>query len=159
MSVALSYRSWGSTAEADTAARTVASEGRVTAATAMQAVALLDAALLVVAAAAMGLPLGAWWTWAAMGAVATASVLDGHYHPRITLSVAREAGPLAACWAAPFLVLALAKVPGVSTSALVATAAVMAGAVIAVRCGQYWLIRALRTRGWFARAHTLRGSR
>ncbi len=149
MSVAVSYRSWDSTGVADAEVRAVTSSRRVTANAAMHAVFFLDALLLVVVVAALGLPLGEWWTWAAMAGVGAALVLDGHYRPRITLSVAREAGPLAACWAAPFLVLALAKVPGVSTAALVVTAAILVAAVIVARCGQYWLIRVLRTRGWF----------
>ena len=73
-----------------------------------------DAVLLVVVVAAIGLPLAMWWTWAAAAWVARPLALSGHYRPRITLSVAREAGSLVACSLAPFLILALAKVPGPS---------------------------------------------
>jgi len=150
VSVALNYRSWVNTETSRAEVRGLPPVARVTAGTAMGAVWFLDAAVSVAVVAAVGLSLSAWWTWAAVGAVGAALALDGHYRPRITLSVAREAGSLAACAAAPFLVLALAEVPGVSTDRLVVTAATVAAALIVARCGQYWLMRVLRTRGWFA---------
>jgi exopolysaccharide biosynthesis polyprenyl glycosylphosphotransferase len=96
----------------------------------------------------LGLPFATWWTWAAVAAVVGGLALSGHYRPRITLSVAREAGSLAACAAAPFLVLALATV-GPSTATLVVSAAIAAVGIIVGRCAMYWLVRVLRTRGWF----------
>ncbi len=116
----------------------------------MKVVALTDAVLLVVVVAAVGLPLATWWMWVAMAAVVGALALTGHYRPRITLSVAREAGSIVACALAPFIVLALAKVPGPSTGRLLVTGGIVAGAVVAARCATYWVVRLLRTRGWFA---------
>jgi exopolysaccharide biosynthesis polyprenyl glycosylphosphotransferase len=85
-----------------------------------------------------------------MAATIGAVTLTGHYHPRITLSVAREAGSLLACTTLPFVVLALVRVHGASTTALVVTAAAVAGAFVLSRCASYSVIRAMRTRGWFA---------
>jgi exopolysaccharide biosynthesis polyprenyl glycosylphosphotransferase len=150
MSVGLSYQTWVNARPAEAKAQAVPLQARATAGAAMTAVALFDAALLVVVVAAMGLPLATWWTWVALGAIVIELGLTGHYRPRITLSVAREAGSLAACTLAPFLVLALAKVPGPTTSTLVVTGAIAAGAVVVARCAMYWLVRTMRTRGWFA---------
>jgi exopolysaccharide biosynthesis polyprenyl glycosylphosphotransferase len=116
----------------------------------MHVVSFFDAVLLLVVAAAVGLPLTAWWTWVAVATGVGTFAATGHYRPRITLSVAIEAGSLAACGAAPFLVLALAKVPGPSTAALTVGAAFAMVAVVASRCGEYWLGRVMRRRGWFA---------
>ncbi len=121
-----------------------------TASAAMAVVSLLDAILLVVVVAAAGLPLTAWWSWAAVAAAVSALALSGHYRPRITLSVAQEAGALAACASVPFLILALAKVNGPSTAGLVMIGWIVAASVIVSRCAEYWLVRVLRTRGWFA---------
>ena len=115
----------------------------------MAVMSLLDGVLLVVVVATVGLSLAQWWMWAALVGAESALVLTGHYRPRITLSVAREASSLGSCVAAPFLVLALAKVPRLSTVTLIVTAAIAATALIVARCGQYWLIRVMRTRGWF----------
>ncbi|HVA02319.1 MAG TPA: sugar transferase [Acidimicrobiales bacterium] len=116
----------------------------------MRTVALADAVLLVGVVAGLGLSLATWWAWAAVVMVVSALALTGHYLPRITLSVAREAPTLVACAWAPFLVMALAKVPGPSTSRLIVTGAVVAGSIVVARCATYGLVRLLRTRGWFA---------
>jgi len=150
MSVGLSYRTWGVASAAEIKVPAMPLRARATAGEAMFVVSFFDAVLLVVVVAAMGLSLSAWWTWVAIAAVGSMLALDGHYRPRITLSVAREAGSLAACAAAPFLVLALAKAPGVTTVRLVVTAAIVVAAMVAARCGQYWLIRVMRMQGWFA---------
>jgi exopolysaccharide biosynthesis polyprenyl glycosylphosphotransferase len=150
MSVGLSYQTWVNATPAEARAQAVPLQARVTAGTAMTAVAFFDVALLVVVVAAMGLPLGTWWTWVALGAILSELALTGHYRPRITLSVAREAGSLAACTVAPFLVLALAKVPGPTTATLVVAGAIAAGGIVVARCALYWLVRTMRTRGWFA---------
>jgi exopolysaccharide biosynthesis polyprenyl glycosylphosphotransferase len=150
MSVGLSYQSWANARPAEAKAQAVPLQARATASAAMTVVSLFDAAVLVVVMAAVGLPLAVWWTWAALAMVVGALALTGHYRPRITLSVAREAGSLAACAWSPFLILALAKVPGPSTATLVVSGAIAAAAIVVARCGQYWLMRAMRTRGWFA---------
>jgi len=150
MSVGQSYQSWVDTRPAGFKAQGVPLQAAATASVAMAAVSILDAILFVVVVAVAGLPLTAWWTWAAVVAAVGALALTGHYRPRITLSVAREAGALAACASLPFLILALAKVNGPSTARLVMIGAIMAGSVILSRCGEYWLVRVLRTRGWFA---------
>ena len=116
----------------------------------MKAVAFSDAVLLVVVVAAMGLSLATWWMWVAMATVVGALALTGHYRPRITLSVAREAGSIAACVMAPFVVLALARVHGASTARLLVTGAIVTAAVVFARCATYWVVRMMRTRGWFA---------
>ena len=149
MSVGLNYQSWVNARPSERSAR-VSLQDRATAHAAMSTVAFSDAVLLVVVVAAFGLPLAAWWTWAATAAVLGALVLTGHYRPRITLSVAREAGSLVACVVAPFLVLALAKVPGLTTARLIVSGAVAAGGIVVARGAMYWLVRGLRTRGWFA---------
>jgi len=150
MSVGLNYQSWVHARPSARDARTVSLHARATAGAAMGTVAFSDAALLAVVVLALGLPLAAWWTWTAAASVLVALGLTGHYRPRITLSVAREAGSIAACAVAPFLVLALAKVPGPSTARLIVTGAVAAGGIVVARCATYWLMRLLRTRGWFA---------
>ncbi|HXQ90637.1 MAG TPA: sugar transferase [Acidimicrobiales bacterium] len=150
MSVGLSYQSWVNSRPAEAKAQAVSLQERATASAAMAAAALIDSALLVVVAAAMGVPLATWWTWVALGAAVSALALTGHYRPRITLSVAREAGSLAVCAGAPFLVLALAKVPGPSTATLVVSAAIAAASIVVARCAMYWLVRTMRVRGWFA---------
>jgi exopolysaccharide biosynthesis polyprenyl glycosylphosphotransferase len=149
MSVGLSYQSWVNTRPARRATRRVPLRTRATARAAMTLVALVDVGLLVVAVAAVGLPMAAWWTWTALAATSSAIVLTGHYHPRITLSVAREAGSLMACAALPFVVLGLAHVHGASTATLMVTAGVMIGALLVSRCLLYSVVRALRARGWF----------
>ena len=106
MSVGLNYQSWVNARPSERHARAVPLQARATASAAMRAVALSDAALLVVVVAALGLPLATWWTWAAMAMVVGALALTGHYRPRITLSVAREAGSIAG--------LRLGAVPGAS---------------------------------------------
>ncbi|MGD0378690.1 MAG: sugar transferase [Acidimicrobiales bacterium] len=150
MSVGLNYQSWVNARPSQRKAPALPLQTRATASTAMRTVALSDAVLLVVAVAALGLPLATWWTWVAMAAAVGALALNGHYRPRITLSVAREAGSIVACVLAPFLVLALVKVPGPSTARLVVTGAIAAAGIVIARCGTYWLVRLLRTRGWFA---------
>ncbi len=150
MSVAQSYQSPVGIRPAAAKGQAVSLQTRATARAAMAVVLSLDAVLFVVVVVAMGLPLTAWWSWASPAAAVGALVLTGHYRPRITLSVAREAGALAACASLPFLILALVKVNGPSTARLVMTAAIVAVAVIVSRCGQYWLVRVLRTKGWFA---------
>ena len=84
-----------------------------------------------------------------MAAGVGALAVTGHYRPRITLSVAVEAGSLAACGAAPFLVLALVKAPGPSTATLLVGAALAMVALVVARCGEYWLGRPCGGRGWF----------
>ena len=150
MSVGLSYQSWINARPSGRAARSFTLRRRASARAAMSAIALVDVALVVVVVAAFGLPFTTWWTWAAVaGAMATVA-LSGHYHPRITLSVSRDAGSiLAGAWL-PFLVLALARVPGPSTATLVTTGAVVAAALVTARCMLYSFVRLLRTRGWFA---------
>ncbi len=150
MSVGLNYQSWVNARPAERHARAVPLQARATAGAAMRTVALSDAVLLLVAVAALGLPLAMWWTWTAMAMVVGALALTGHYHPRITLSVAREAGSIAACAWAPFLGFALAKVPGASTDRLIVTGGIVAAGIVMTRCAQYWLVRLMRTRGWFA---------
>jgi exopolysaccharide biosynthesis polyprenyl glycosylphosphotransferase len=150
MSVGLSYQTWVNARPAEAKAQTVPLQARATARMAMSVVAFFDLALLAVVVVAAGLPLAAWWTWVALGAIVGELAISGHYRPRITLSVAREAGSLAACTLAPFLVLALAKVPGPTTATLVVTGGIAAAAVVVARCATYWLVRVMRTRGWFA---------
>jgi exopolysaccharide biosynthesis polyprenyl glycosylphosphotransferase len=116
----------------------------------MTVVGLTEAAVVFVVVAALGIPLGAWWTWAAMAATLAAIAMTGHYQSRITLSAGREAAALAACAVAPFVVLALARVPGVSTATLVLAGAITAAGFLVVRSGLYSAVRRLRTRGWFA---------
>jgi exopolysaccharide biosynthesis polyprenyl glycosylphosphotransferase len=150
MSVGLSYQSWVNARLSEAEAPAVPIQAQVTANAAMTVVAFADAVLLIVVAAAFGLPLAMWWAWAAMVAAVAFLALTGHYRPRITLSVAREAGSLFAGVWAPFLVLALVKVPGPSTATLVTTGAVAAASIVVARCGLYWVVRLMRTRGWFA---------
>jgi exopolysaccharide biosynthesis polyprenyl glycosylphosphotransferase len=150
MSVGLSYQSWANARPKARAARVAPLRLRATAKTAPSTVAFVDAALVVAVVAAVGLPLSAWSLWIAMVATLCAITVTGHYHPRITLSVAREAGSLIACATLPFVVLALAGVRGASTAALVVTAGVVAGALLLSRCVLYSVIRAMRARGWFA---------
>ena len=70
MSVAVSYRSWGSTGVTDAAVRACSPAGGVSPpGRRCTLVFLLDAVLVVVVAAALGLPLRQWWTWAAVAAV------------------------------------------------------------------------------------------
>ena len=66
-----------------------------------------------------------------MAGVVTRSPLTGHYHSRITLSVARDAGSLLAGAWLPFLMLALRPGAGDSTATLVTTGAVVAAALVA----------------------------
>src|SRR6202041_751449 len=148
MSVGLNYQSWVNARPSQRKAQALPLQTRATASTAMRTVALADAVLLVVAVAALGLSLATWWTWVAMATAVGALALSGHYRPRITLSVAREAGSIVACVLAPFLVLALVKVPGPSTDRLIVTGAIAAAGIVMARCGTYWLVRLLRTRGW-----------
>ncbi len=150
MSVGLNYQTWVNARPSERNARTVSLQARATGKAAMNTVAFSDAVLLVVVVAALGLPLAVWWTWAATAAVLGSLALSGHYRPRITLSVAREAGSLLACALAPFLILALAKVPGPSSARLIVTGAVVGGGIVVARCAAYWLVRLLRARGWFA---------
>jgi exopolysaccharide biosynthesis polyprenyl glycosylphosphotransferase len=150
MSVGLSYQTWVNARPAEARAQAVPLQARATASAAMGGVAFIDTALLVVVVAAMGLPLAMWWTWVALGAGVGALALSGHYRSRITLSVAREAGSLAACAVAPFLVLALAHVPGPSTATLLVSGAIAAVGIVVARCVMYWIVRAMRSRGWFA---------
>jgi exopolysaccharide biosynthesis polyprenyl glycosylphosphotransferase len=150
MSVGLNYQSWVNARPSERKAQTVPLQARATASAAMRMVALSDVLLLVGVVAALGLSLASWWTWAAVAMAAGSLALTGHYRPRITLSVAREAGSLAVCAWAPFLVLALAKVPGPSTARLIVSGGILAGVVVIARCATYWLVRLLRTRGWFA---------
>ncbi len=159
MSVGLNYQSWVSARPTERRARTVPLRARATASAAMRAVALSDAVLLVVVSAALGLSLATWWTWVAMATAVGALALTGHYRPRITLSVAREAGSIVACAMAPFLVLALARVPGPSTARLIVTGSIVAGSIIIARCATYWVVRLMRARGWFARADPVRRGR
>jgi exopolysaccharide biosynthesis polyprenyl glycosylphosphotransferase len=149
MSVGLSYQSWVNTRPARRATRRVSLRRRATARAAMRVVALVDVSLVVITMVALGLPLAAWWTWAALAATFSAIVLSGHYHPRITLSVAREAGSLVGCASLPFVVLGFAHAHGVSTAALVVTAAVVSGVLLVSRLSLYAVVRALRMRGWF----------
>jgi len=116
----------------------------------MTVVAVTEAAVVFVVVAALGIPLGAWWTWAAMAGVLAGVAMTGHYQSRITLSAGREAASLAACAVAPFVVLALARVPGVSTATLVLAGAITTAGFLVVRSGLYSAVRRLRTRGWFA---------
>ena len=150
MSVGLNYQSWVNARPAERHARAVPLRTRATASAAMRTVALSDAVLLVVVVAALGLSLATWWAWVAMAAVVGALALTGHYRPRITLSVAREAGSIVACAMAPFVVLALARVPGPTTARLLVTGGIVTGAVVIARCATYWVVRLMRTRGWFA---------
>jgi exopolysaccharide biosynthesis polyprenyl glycosylphosphotransferase len=150
MSVGLNYQSWVNARPSERKARALPLQDRATASAAMRTVALSDAVLLVVVVAALGLSLATWWAWAAMATVVGALALTGHYRPRITLSVAREAGSIAACAMAPFVVLALAKVSGPSTTRLLVTGTIVTGTIVIVRCASYWVVRMLRTRGWFA---------
>ena len=150
MSVGLNYQSWVNARPSERNARAVPLQARATATAAMRTVALGDVALVVGVSAGLALPLRMWWTWVAMAAVVSALGLTGHYRPRITLSVAREAGSILACALAPFLVLALAKVPGPSSERLIVTGAIVAGGIIFARCASYWVVRLMRTRGWFA---------
>jgi exopolysaccharide biosynthesis polyprenyl glycosylphosphotransferase len=150
MSVGLNYQSWVNARPSERRARAIPLQARATASAAMRTVALGDVALVVGVSAASGLPLATWWTWVAMAAVVSALALTGHYRPRITLSVAREAGSILACALAPFLVLALAKVPGPSSQRLIVTGAIVAGGIVFARCASYWVVRLMRTRGWFA---------
>jgi exopolysaccharide biosynthesis polyprenyl glycosylphosphotransferase len=150
MSVGLNYQSWLNARPSERKAHAVPLQARATAGGAMRTVALTDAALTVVVVAGFGLSLVTWWTWAAVVAVVVALAATGHYRPRITLSVAREAGSIVACALAPFLVLALAKVPGVSTARLIVTGAVVAGSLVVARCAAYWVMRRMRSHGWFA---------
>ncbi|HUI02018.1 MAG TPA: sugar transferase [Acidimicrobiales bacterium] len=149
MSVGLSYQSW---VNARPSGRSGTVAGMFRAASpraAMRALALADAALIVIVVAAFGLPFSGWWTWAAVAGALSTVALGGHYHPRITLSVSRDAGSiLAGAWL-PFLVLALARVPGPSTATLVTTGAVVAATLVTARFVLYSLVRLLRTRGWF----------
>ncbi|MGD0381639.1 MAG: sugar transferase [Acidimicrobiales bacterium] len=150
MSVGQSYQSWVDTRTAEVEVQGAALRANASASAAMAVLSLLDAVLFVALVAAAGLPLAAWWSWAAVAAGVGTLALTGHYRPRITLSVAQEAGELAACASLPFLILALAKVNGPSTAWLVMIGAVAAASVIVSRCAEYWLLRVLRTRGWFA---------
>jgi len=150
MSVGQSYQSRVDTRSAEVKVQGVALQDTVPASAAMAVVSLLDVILLAVVVAAGGLPLTAWWSWAAVAAAVGALALTGHYRPRITVSVAQEAGALAACASVPFLILALARVNGPSTAGLVMVAGIVAASVIVSRCAEYWLVRVLRMRGWFA---------
>jgi exopolysaccharide biosynthesis polyprenyl glycosylphosphotransferase len=149
MSVGLSYQSWVNT-PASGYARALPLRLRARAGAALAAVALTDSIVLFAVVGGLGVPLAKWWAWAALAAAVVSLAVTGHYHPRITLSVAREAGSLLACAWLPFLVLALAKVHGASTATLVAAAGISAGSLLAARCVLYWLIRLMRSRGWFA---------
>ncbi len=149
-SIGLNYQSWVDTSPVPAAAAQVTPlRARATMRAAMTVLSVFDGALLIVVVAAMGLSLAQWWLWAALVGAEGSLVLTGHYRRRITLNVAREAGSLASCAAAPFLVLALARVPGPSTVRLITTAAIAATSLVIARCGQYWLMRVMRTRGWF----------
>jgi FlaA1/EpsC-like NDP-sugar epimerase len=149
MSVALSYRSWVTDEPRAVETQSASLRAHATPRAAMNAVAVVDATILLVVAIGAGLPLAAWWTWVALAGGVGALAVTGHYRPRITLSVAVEAAPLAACGAAPFLVLALVKVPGASTATLSVGAALAMVLLVVARCTEYWLGRALRRRGWF----------
>ncbi len=150
MSVGLNYQSWVNARPSERKARAVPLHARAPVGAAMGTLGLSDAGVVVVVATALSLPLTAWWTWAAVAAVVGALALTGHYHPRITLSVAREAGSLIACGVAPFLVLALAHVSTLSTDRLLLGGAIAAAGIVVTRCAMYWILRLLRTRGWFA---------
>jgi exopolysaccharide biosynthesis polyprenyl glycosylphosphotransferase len=124
----------------------------------MALVAAVDAAAIVVVTASVGVPLSRWWAWAAMGSTMVGLAMSEQYHPRITLSVAREARPLVGWAWLPFAVLALIKVQGASTATLLTAAAVSTVSILAVRCVLYSSIRALRARGWFAERTLLIGA-
>ncbi len=123
MSVGLSYQSWVDTRPSDRRARALPLRVRATTGSAMAVLAFVEAAVLVAVVAAVGMPMGAWWTWVAIAGALAALATTGHYQARITLSAAREAGPVVACAAAPFVVLALTRVHGVSTPTLLETGA------------------------------------
>jgi len=150
MSVGLSYQSWVNSRPSEFRTGAVPLRLRAKASAAMKVVALADLAAVVVVAATVGVPLGRWWAWAAIGATVVGLAASGQYHSRITLSVARDAGPLLGWAWLPFAVLALVKVPGASTATLVIAAAVSTGAIVVARCLLYFGIRAMRARGWFA---------
>jgi exopolysaccharide biosynthesis polyprenyl glycosylphosphotransferase len=149
MSVGLSYQSWVNARASEYRAGAVPLRRRARANAAMKVVALADAALVVTVVAAVGVPL-TWWAWAALGAAVVGLALSGQYHPRITLSVARDAGLVLVCAWVPLLFLALLKVHGTSTATLVVAAAITTGAVLGARCLLYFVIRVFRTRGWLA---------
>ncbi len=150
MSIGQSYQSPVDTSCPDVKVQGVPLRATAPASVAMAVVSLLDVILLVVVVAAAGLPFTAWWSWAAVVTPVGALALTGHYRPRITLSVAQEADALAACASLPFLILALARVNGPSPAELVMIAGIVAVSVIISRCAEYWLVRVLRMRGWFA---------
>jgi len=150
MSVGLSYQTWAASRASTTGAPAVPLRLRLSAGTAMGAIALVDSVLLLAVVGLFGLPLSAWWAWAAVASVVSALAVTGHYHSRITLSVAREAVPLLVCTLAPFLVLALLTVHGVTTATLVEAGALCLGTAVVARGALYAVIRVMRGRGWFA---------
>jgi exopolysaccharide biosynthesis polyprenyl glycosylphosphotransferase len=150
MSVGLSYQSWVNSRPTSYGSRDRTLRLRARASTAMATIAAFDAAAIVIVAASVGVPLTRWWAWAAMGSTTLGLAMSGQYHPRITLSVARDAGPLVGWAWLPFAALALMKVQGVSTATLLTSAAVSTVSMLAVRCVLYSAVRALRARGWFA---------
>ncbi|HTZ10413.1 MAG TPA: sugar transferase [Acidimicrobiales bacterium] len=139
-----------STRPSDRRARALPLRARATVGSAMLAVAAADAVLAIAVAAALGVTLGSWPTWAALGGTVVALAATGHYQARITMSVGREAGSIMACALVPFLALALARVPGTSTAVLAGAGAAAAAAFIVDRCVLYSVIRRLRCHGWFA---------
>ena len=152
MSVGLNYQSWVNARPAERNARAVPLQARATASAAMRTVALSDAVLLLVAVAALGLPLATWWTWAAvamaLGALGAHRALPPADHP--------ERGPRGGFdrWPAPghrSWCLALAKVPGAVDGPVDRDRRHRGGRRSSWPGARtYWLVRLMRTRGWFA---------
>lgn len=125
---------------------------------AMQAVRGLDVVVLMATMAIVSGTVWAWWCVGALVGVESLLTLTGQYRSRITLSVARDMGPLAASVAVPFVALALFPPAGISTAMLLTVGAVATIALTAQRALSYMLIRALRSRGWFAETTLIVGT-
>ncbi len=116
--------------------------------------------IVVLAAAIVFVPgaVRSWWCVVALVAVQVLLSANGQYRPRVTLSAARDFGVLAACTIVPIVALALVRVAGASTVMWLTVGAVATVALAAERALLYVVIRALRSRGWFAESTLIIGA-